>query len=53
MAGKTGGFEVAERALHGLHREPGMLHVEKDEVGAGRLQDVSDSRRGELNDEVA
>ncbi|ESY09621.1 hypothetical protein X750_00055 [Mesorhizobium sp. LNJC394B00] len=30
-----------------------MLHVEKDEIAASGLQDVTDSRRGELGDERA
>ena len=53
MAGSVGRLEIAERALHRLEAEAGMLEVEEDEIAAGRFQDVADAGRGELDDEMA
>ena len=49
---QVGRLEVAERALDRLEAEAGMLDVEEHEVAAGRLQDVADAGRRELDDEV-
>ena len=46
-------LEIAHRALDRLEAEARMLEVEQHEVAAGRLQDVADPRRRELDDEMA
>ena len=49
----AGRLEIADRALDRLEAEAGMLGVEQHEIAAGRLQDVADAGRGELDDEMA
>ena len=45
-------LEIAERALHGLETEAGMLQIEEHEIATGRFQDMPDAGRGEFDDEM-
>ncbi len=46
-------LHVAHDLSDGVEAETGMFHVEHGEIGAGRLQDLADARRGELEQEGA
>ena len=50
---EVGRLHVAQHALDGLEAEARMLGVEQREIAAGGLQDLTDPRRRELDDEVA
>src|SRR6185437_17123159 len=46
------GLEIADGALDRLEAESGMLEIEQHEVATCRLENMPDSRRGELHDEM-
>ena len=49
---QIGRLEIAYRALHRLETESGMLEIEEHEVASRRLENVPNSGRGELHDEM-
>ena len=50
---QIGGLEIADGALHRLETESGMLEIEEHEVATGRLENVPNPGRRELDDEMA
>ena len=50
---QLGRLHVAQHALHRLEAEAAVLHVEQHEIAPGRLHDMADAGRGELDDEMA
>jgi hypothetical protein len=49
---QVGRLEIADRALHRLESEPGMLEIEEHEIAPGGLENVTDPGRRELHDEM-
>src|SRR6185437_15179754 len=49
---QIGRLEVADHALHRLETESGMLEIEQHEIATRRLENVADSGRRELHDEM-
>ncbi len=49
---QIGRLEIADRALHRLEAESGMLEIEQHEVATRRLENVADPGRRELHDEM-